>query len=81
MRVTSKGQITIPANVRESMGILPSETEVEFIQDDSGRWYIVKAKNGKSLISRFRTAHKVGKLSMSTDEIMTLTRGDSWQSF
>ena len=40
MRVTSKGQVTIPKNVRESMGILPSETEIEFLQDESGRCYI-----------------------------------------
>ncbi|MDO9268517.1 MAG: AbrB/MazE/SpoVT family DNA-binding domain-containing protein [Methylobacter sp.] len=39
MRVTSKGQVTIPQNVRESMGILPAETEIEFLQDENGRWY------------------------------------------
>ena len=43
MRVTSKGQVTIPQNVRESMGILPAKTEIEFLQDESGRWYIAKA--------------------------------------
>ena len=80
MRVTSKGQVTIPQNVRESMGILPAETEIEFMQDESGRWYIVKTKTIKSRISRFRTAHQSGKLTMSTDEIMALTRGESWLS-
>lgn len=78
MRVTSKGQVTIPQNVRESMGILPAETEIEFLQDENGRWYIAKttAKRG----SRFRTAHKTGALTMSTPEIMALTRGDAWPS-
>jgi len=80
MRVTSKGQVTIPHNVRESMGILPAETEIEFMQDESGRWYIVKAKTVKTRVSRFRTAHQTGKLTMSTDEIMALTRGESWLS-
>ncbi len=37
MRVTSKGQVTIPQNVRKSMGILPAETEIEFQQDENGR--------------------------------------------
>ena len=80
MRVTSKGQVTIPQNVRESMGILPAETEIEFMQDESGRWYIVKYKTVKNRASRFRTAHQSGKLTMSTDEIMALTRGESWLS-
>ncbi len=75
MRVTSKGQVTIPRNVRENMGILPAETEVEFFLDDNGHWYIAKVKNPGKSPSRFRTAHKTGKLTMSTDDIMALTPG------
>ena len=75
MRVTSKGQVTIPQEVREAMGIRPSETEVEFKQDESGRWYLAKAKITIDRKSRFRTAHKQGKVIMSTDEILALTRG------
>ena len=80
MRVTSKGQVTIPQNVRESMGILPAETEVEFLLDENGRWYINKTKTSKKRVSRFRTAHNTGKLTMSTDDIMALTRGEAWPS-
>jgi AbrB family looped-hinge helix DNA binding protein len=80
MRVTSKGQVTIPQNVRESMGILPAQSEVEFLQDENGRWYLAKAQTGTKSPSRFRTAHKTGKLTMSTDDIMALTRGESWPS-
>lgn len=76
MRVTSKGQITIPLKVRENMGILPVETEIDFMQDETGRWYIVKAKKDNASVSRFRSAHKSGKLTMSTEEIMALTRGE-----
>jgi bifunctional DNA-binding transcriptional regulator/antitoxin component of YhaV-PrlF toxin-antitoxin module len=75
MRVTSKGQVTIPQNVRENMGILPAETEIEFQQDENGRWYINKTQSSKKKASRFRTAHKAGNLTMSTDDIMALTRG------
>ena len=57
------------------MGIHPSETEVEFIQDENGRWYLKKIITRKREPSRFRSAHKTGKLRMSTDEIMALTRG------
>ncbi len=75
MRVTSKGQVTIPQNVRQNMGILPAETEIEFLQDENGRWYIKKNQASKQKSNRFRTAHNAGKLTMSTDDIMALTRG------
>jgi bifunctional DNA-binding transcriptional regulator/antitoxin component of YhaV-PrlF toxin-antitoxin module len=77
MRVTSKGQVTIPQNVRESTGIQPTQTEIEFLQDESGRWYIIKSSNAQKTTSHFRTAHNVGKLIMTTDQIMALTRGES----
>lgn len=76
MHVTSKGQVTIPKVVRESMGILPSETEVEFLQDENGRWYLTKAKASDKTVSRFRSAYKTGNLTMSTDDIMALTRNE-----
>jgi len=77
MRVTSKGQVTIPHDVKENMGILPAETEIEFLQDKNGRSYLAKAKErvllnlvpktSNKTASRFRTAHKTGKLTMNTD--------------
>lgn len=78
MRVTSKGQVTIPRDVRNSMGILPTETEIEFLQDTNGRWYIAKTKPSDKKTSRFRTAYKTGQLTMSTAEIMELTRDETW---
>ncbi|ASF47938.1 AbrB family transcriptional regulator [Methylovulum psychrotolerans] len=70
MRVTATGQVTIPPNLLESMGILPAETDIDFRQDESGRWYIETAPTA----SRFRTAHKIAPLAMSTEAIMALTR-------
>ncbi len=69
-----KGQVTIPKNVRESMGIIPAETEVKFLQDDKGCWYLAKITAENNKVSRFRTAHQTAKLIMSTEEIMALTR-------
>jgi len=74
MKVTTKGQVTIPQKVREDMGIRPAESEIEFIKDDKGNWYLKKMSENKAS-SRFRSAHKAGKLLMATDEIMALTRG------
>ena len=71
MRVTTKGQVTIPRNVREILGIVP-ETEVEF-QEDNGRFYIVKASKGKPT-TKFTKLRGIATAKMSTDEIMNLTR-------
>jgi len=59
----------------DNMGVIPSETEVEFLKDDNGLWYIAKAKVSGKTTSRFRSAYKTGKITMSTDNIMVLTRG------
>lgn len=78
MRITSKGQVTIPQAVREEAGLLP-ETEVEFIVEPKGV-RIVKASGarrpsrGARAVARLRRA--AGHVSMSTDEIMALTRSD-----
>lgn len=73
MRITSKGQVTIPVEIREKMGFLP-DTEVEF-EMDGNTIRLKKARSqsrrGKELIARMRGKATVG---MSTDEIMALTR-------
>jgi antitoxin PrlF len=74
MRITSKGQVTIPIEIREKMGFLP-DTEVEFEMDgDTIRLKKTRSQSrrGKELIVRMRGKATV---SMSTDEIMALTRG------
>jgi AbrB family looped-hinge helix DNA binding protein len=77
MRITSKGQVTIPQAIREKVGLLPG-TEVEF--EVSGKTVIMRAA-GKSrkpsrgdLLVRHLRAHG-GDIKMTTDEIMALTRG------
>lgn len=74
MRVTSKGQVTIPHELREQFGVLPG-TEVEFKMTEDGI-LIKKVKSTKSfgnkLINHMRG---LSDKKMTTDEIMTLTRG------
>ncbi len=75
MRITSKGQVTIPQDIRERFGLLP-HTEVEFVVE--GDVVVVrKADTGSSRarewIRRFRGSADAG---MSTDELMRLTRGE-----
>jgi AbrB family looped-hinge helix DNA binding protein len=74
MRITSKGQVTIPQEIREALGLLP-HAEVEFELDgDAVR--LRKARTGRgrgaALIARIRGTAPSG---LSTDEIMKLTRG------
>ena len=71
MRVTIKGQVTIPRNVREVLGIT-AETEVDFIEDN-GRFYIVKTDSPK-MTGKFKKLRGIATANMSTDEIMELTR-------
>lgn len=74
MRVTSKGQVTIPQEVRRQLGIEPG-TEVEFeVREGVVRLVRLPAGNGAALVNRMRGR---GRVSMSTDEIMALTRGDA----
>lgn len=71
MRVTTKGQVTIPRNVREALGITP-ETEIEFMEDN-GRFYVVKTDTPK-MTGKFKKLRGIATANMSTDEIMSLTR-------
>lgn len=73
MRVTTKGQVTIPQHIREKLGITP-HTEVEFIEENE-RIYLVKKKDSTPRENRFRKFRGIAKVKMSTDEIMALTRG------
>lgn len=77
MRITAKGQVTIPQEVRERAGLMPG-TDVEF-EIEGGAVRLVKATRGGSrktrgqkLVDRLRGA---GDFKMSTDEILALMRG------
>lgn len=76
MRITSKGQVTIPREIRHTCGLLP-HTEVRFVVEN-GRVLIEKApqapSRGKEGLERLRQARL--RTRMSTDELLSLTRGD-----
>lgn len=79
MRITSKGQVTIPQDIRERSGLLPN-TEVEFVLDGD-LVFLVKTRDGSRAPTRGQRATALlrahgGGITMSTDEIMALTRGD-----
>ena len=74
MRITNKGQITIPEHIREKLGITP-DTDVDFIQEGN-RVYLIKKKILSSKKNKFRRFRGIATIKMTTDEIMSLTRGD-----
>jgi len=74
MRVTTKGQVTIPQHIREKLGIVPA-TDIEFLEEKD-RVYIVKKKGPGNRNNKFRKLRGVATVRMTTDEIMALTRKD-----
>lgn len=74
MKITSKGQVTIPREVRERLGLLP-HTEVEWEITAGGALIrkVAGTRRGRTIVERMRGSAGPG---MSTDEIMALTRGE-----
>jgi AbrB family looped-hinge helix DNA binding protein len=74
VRVTAKGQVTIPVEIRERFGFLP-DTEVEFVVEDAGVRLVRAEHAGRSrgdrVVGRLRGRAQTG---MTTDEILALTR-------
>ena len=78
MQVTSKGQVTIPQEIRNKLGLLP-HTEVEFeLAGDHARIRKARRNAGESIRRRLvlEALRGTGDVRMSTDEIMALTRGE-----
>ena len=75
MRVTEKGQVTIPKELRDEFGI-GAGSEVEFERAEDAI-VIRKARGGPSRGHRLvELLRGRGDVAMTTDEIMGLTRGD-----
>jgi AbrB family looped-hinge helix DNA binding protein len=77
MRITSKGQITIPQQVRRELGLRPGDEVEIMVQDGTARIVPAEgsASRGQRVVGRLRgtaSAH----LDLSTDELLALLRGD-----
>ncbi len=73
--VTRRGQVTIPKAIRDRLGFKPG-TKVAFSLDTVGRIFIEAEGAGRTPNSRFERLRGTATTSLSTDEIMALTRGD-----
>ncbi|HVZ22454.1 MAG TPA: AbrB/MazE/SpoVT family DNA-binding domain-containing protein [Vicinamibacterales bacterium] len=77
MRVTTKGQVTIPLDIRQKLGLHPN-SEVEFeLVGESVRLRKARSRKGRGarLLQAMRRAPKP-KAGLTTDELMALTRAD-----
>lgn len=78
MKITTKGQVTIPVEIREKLGLFPN-SEVEFevtgqtVRIRKVRRAEGRGRRGKSIVERLRGR---GSVRMTTDEILALTRGN-----
>jgi AbrB family looped-hinge helix DNA binding protein len=77
VRITARGQVTIPQEVRERAGLMPG-ADVEF-EIDAGAVRLIKTTHdgprktrGQKLVDRLRGG---GDFTMTTDEILALMRG------
>ena len=73
MKVTEKGQVTIPLKLRKRHGLLPNH-EVEFVDQPKGVLVVKAAKisRGKRTLA---TLLRGGKIKGRTDDWLRLTRG------
>lgn len=73
MKITSKGQVTIPLLIRKEFGLKPG-TEVEFVAE--GKKVVLKRCEGDAIEAWLKGATGVAKGKTTTAKIMKLTRGD-----
>jgi AbrB family looped-hinge helix DNA binding protein len=78
MRITTKGQVTIPQAIREKLGLLPhSEVEFDILGDSvrirKARHRGKKKSRGERIVDHLRGR---GNTRMRTDELMALLRSE-----
>jgi len=70
VRVTQKGQVTIPLEVRQALCIKPG-SDVDFRLDGEGARLVVDRERATREVTRMRGA---GDVELTTDEILALSR-------
>lgn len=74
-KVTTKGQVTIPKDVRERLGLRPGD-EIEFVQDHGG--YRVQKRVPASPFAKYR-GHLKHLAGRDPDELVESARGGRGQ--
>lgn len=75
MKVTTKGQVTIPRQIRRHLNITPHD-EVNFVLV-GGRVVLQKDTSVRNdVAAQIAAMRGTADMDMTTDEIMSMTRGD-----
>ena len=74
MRMTSKGQVTIPEEIRHEFGLFPG-CNIKFFTKKN-KIYLELENNKKPIESRFEKVKNIATTKLSTKQIMALTRGE-----
>ena len=69
-KITSKGQVTVPKRIRESLGVKPGDS---LVFEENGDDMIVKPLRKESPFEKYRGIHRRGK-GLSRDEIVRTIR-------
>ena len=75
MKITTKGQVTIPLAIRKKHGLLP-QCQVEFIDQADGVLVVRAGKRGRGKRA-LATLLRGGKVKARTRDWLRLTRGDA----
>ena len=78
MTLTSKGQVTIPLEIRERLGLLPgTEGEFDVVGESVRIRKSGRQRRGTDLVARMRAAgRRAPGPRLTTDQILALTRGE-----
>lgn len=74
MRISSKGQVTIPADLRHKHGLVQGD-EVDVVEQDGALRIVVREQEktrGERAVARLRGS---AATDLSTDELLDLLRG------
>jgi antitoxin PrlF len=79
MKVTSRGQVTLPKAIREAAGIMPGDRVIVWARAE-GEVVIEKMSEGAAESEYRRKLEEIARRrpirGITTDEIMKLTRGE-----
>lgn len=73
--MTSKGQVTIPKNIREALGLKPG-SEVIFDVSADGAVVVRGEPRAAGTKDRFEAVRGKADIAWRTDDLMRLLRGD-----
>lgn len=77
MHVTSKGQVTIPVEIRRKLGITEN-SEVDFVEEDGKVVLVVHDTSEAEFEAWLKRIQGTWQSDLTSDDVMRLFRGEEW---